>query len=232
MFLILLYHAQNQKSREKHAHKQKYSPFAVIRVDNRTLFGVEYKKEVFFFPITRVIPKKEFAVSFSVPDYMFDSFREVTPAFLKSLQVRCLLCDIDNTLVTYDDAVPTEAVLSWLSAMKENGITVIFLSNNNDDRVKTFTEAIDNAWSADAGKPLTKKAKQLLEKLGFSPEETAVLGDQVFTDVWTGNFLGARATLLVPPIKDKTSLFFRSKRLLEKPFLARYRRREKKKHTK
>ena len=171
-------------------------------------------------------------MSFSVPDYMFDSFRDVTPAFLKSLQVRCLLCDIDNTLVTYDDAVPTEAVLTWLSAMKENGITVIFLSNNNDERVKTFTEAIDNAWSADAGKPLTKKAKQLLEKLGFSPKETAVLGDQVFTDVWTGNFLGARATLLVPPIKDKTSLFFRSKRLLEKPFLAHYRRREKKKRTK
>ncbi len=171
-------------------------------------------------------------MSFSVPDYMFNSFREVTPAFLKSLQVRCLLCDIDNTLVTYDDAQPTEAVLAWLSAMKENGITVIFLSNNNSDRVSKFTEAIDNTWSADAGKPLTKKAKQLLEKLGFTPKETAVLGDQVFTDVWTGNFLGARATLLVPPIKDKTSLFFRSKRLLEKPFLAHYRRREKKKRTK
>ena len=170
-------------------------------------------------------------MSFSVPDYMFDSFREVTPAFLKSLQVRCLLCDIYNTLVTYDDAVPTEAVLAWLSAMKENGITVIFLSNNNDDRVAKFTQSIDNAWSANAGKPRTKKAKQLLAKLGFSPEETAILGDQVFTDVWTGNFLGARATLLVPPIKDKTTLFFRSKRLLEKPFLAHYRRREKK-HTK
>ncbi len=171
-------------------------------------------------------------MSFSVPDYMFDSFREVTPAFLKSLQVRCLLCDIDNTLVTYDDAQPTEAVLAWLSAMKENGITVIFLSNNNNDRVAKFTEAIDNTWSADAGKPRTKKAKRLLSQLGFSPQETAVLGDQVFTDVWTGNFLGARATLLVPPIKDKTNLFFKSKRLLEKPFLARYKRREKKKHTK
>ena len=168
-------------------------------------------------------------MSFSVPDYMFNSFREVTPAFLKSLQVRCLLCDIDNTLVTYDAAQPTEAVLAWLSAMKENGITVIFLSNNNNDRVAKFTEAIDNTWSADAGKPLTTKAKQLLSQLGFSPKETAVLGDQVFTDVWTGNFLGARATLLVPPIKDKTTLFFKSKRLLEKPFLAHYRRREKKK---
>lgn len=169
-------------------------------------------------------------MSFSVPDYMFQSFEEVTPAFLNSLQVKCLLCDIDNTLVTYDDAVPTETVLAWLSAMKENGITVVFLSNNNNERVAKFTEALDNTWSADAGKPLTKKAKQILQTLGFTPKETAVLGDQVFTDVWTGNFLGAKATLLVPPIKDKTTLFFKSKRFLEKPFLAHYKRREKKKH--
>ena len=163
---------------------------------------------------------------------MFNSFREVTPAFLKSLQVRCLLCDIDNTRVTYDDAVPTEEVLAWLSTMKGNGITVVFLSNNNNERVAKFTEALDNTWSADAGKPLTKKAKHILKTLDFTPEETAMLGDQVFTDVWTGNFLGVRATLLVPPIKDKTNLFFKSKRVLEKPFLARYRRREKKKQPK
>ena len=168
-------------------------------------------------------------MSFSVPDYMFNSFQEVTPAFLHSLRVKCLLCDIDNTLVTYDDAVPTEEVLAWLSAMKENDITVVFLSNNNNERVAKFTEALDNTWSADAKKPLTKKAKQILQTLGFTPDETAMLGDQVFTDVWTGNFLGAKATLLVPPIKDKTSLFFRSKRFFEKPFLAHYRRREKKK---
>lgn len=176
------------------------------------------------------MPERSFLVSFSVPDYMFQSFEEVTPAFLNSLQVKCLLCDIDNTLVTYDDAVPTETVLAWLSAMKENGITVVFLSNNNNERVAKFTEALDNTWSADAGKPLTKKAKQILQTLGFTPKETAVLGDQVFTDVWTGNFLGAKATLLVPPIKDKTTLFFKSKRFLEKPFLAHYKRREKKKH--
>ena len=169
-------------------------------------------------------------MSFSVPDYMFDSYAKVTPEFLKGLHVRCILCDIDNTLVTYDDAEPTEGVLSWLSSMKENGITIIFLSNNKPKRVAKFTEQLDNKWFADAGKPRAKKAKKALAELGFSPQETAVLGDQVFTDVWTGNFLGVKATLLVPPIKDKTNLFFKSKRFLEKPFLARYRRREKKKN--
>lgn len=168
-------------------------------------------------------------MSFSVPDYCFASYDRITPSFLTALGIRCLLCDIDNTLVTYDDATPTEGVLTWLAAMKEAGIAVVFLSNNHEARVKRFAEGLDNAWYADAGKPFVKKARAALAKLKITPQQTAVLGDQVFTDVWTGNFLGAKATLIVPPIKDKTNLFFKSKRLLEKPFLAYYHKRESKK---
>ena len=32
------------------------------------------------------------------PTYMFGSYREVTPAFLKEIGIRALLIDIDNTL--------------------------------------------------------------------------------------------------------------------------------------
>jgi len=31
-------------------------------------------------------------------------------------------------------------------------------------------------------------------------------------------------SIIVPPIKDKTSLFFKSKRLIEKPFIRRYKK--------
>jgi len=36
--------------------------------------------------------------------------------------------------------------------------------------------------------------------------------------------LGIKIALLVPPIKDKLTLFFRFKRLMEKPILRRYRK--------
>jgi len=170
-------------------------------------------------------------MAFSVPDYLFNSFSEITPEFLQKQGIRCILCDIDNTLVTYDDAEPTETVKTWLTSLSDSGISVIFLSNNTNERVRIFANALDNAWYAPAGKPLTKTARKALRTHGFTVSETAVLGDQIFTDVWTGNFLGAKLTLLVPPIKDKTSLFFKTKRFLEKPFLASYRRREKRKET-
>ena len=153
-------------------------------------------------------------MAFSIPDRIFDTFEQITPEFLSEHNIRCILCDIDNTLVTYDDAEPTDKVRSWLGALADSGITVIFLSNNSSDRVKTFAASLPNPWYAPASKPLTKTAKRALREHGFDKRETAVLGDQVFTDVWTGNFLGAAMTLLVPPIKDKTNLFFKSKRFL------------------
>ena len=52
-----------------------------------------------------------------LPDHLFGSFADVTPAFLSSVGIRALLCDIDNTLVTYDDAEPTPEVLSWFDAL-------------------------------------------------------------------------------------------------------------------
>lgn len=166
---------------------------------------------------------------FPVPDYMFNRFEEITPAFLTALGVRCLLCDIDNTLVTYDDVLPTESVLRWLSSLKEADILVILLSNNKHERVLRFAEGLDLAWVAKAGKPLIKKARKALKEAGIPPKRTAVLGDQLFTDVWVGKFLGAAATLTVSPIRDKKSLFVRGKRFLERPFIAFYKRREAKK---
>ncbi len=35
---------------------------------------------------------------FLIPDFVFDRFSDVTPAFLEKNRIGALLCDIDNTL--------------------------------------------------------------------------------------------------------------------------------------
>ena len=57
--------------------------------------------------------------------------------------------------------------------------------------------------------------------MGTDKSNTIHMGDQVFTDVWAAHNAGIKA-ILVPPIKDKTDLFTKLKRLLEKPFLKKY----------
>ena len=61
------------------------------------------------------------------------------------------------------------------------------------------------------------------KEFGVTPAETAVLGDQLLTDAYAGKHIGLPA-LIVPPIKDKTNLFFRFKRWCERPFIRKYAR--------
>ena len=48
------------------------------------------------------------------PDLMFDTYTELTPAYLKEKGVTLLLSDLDNTLALHETARPTDAVRAWV----------------------------------------------------------------------------------------------------------------------
>lgn len=156
-----------------------------------------------------------------MPDLYLNNIYEITPGYLKSRGIRAVLLDIDNTLVTYDDPKPTPPVLAWLKALEDSGISAAFISNNHRERVEAFNSELHFFASWDSKKPSGKYYLAAMEQLGTSVSDTAVVGDQIFTDVWSAKRLGLYA-ILVKPIRDKTSLFFKCKRALEKPILKRY----------
>ena len=55
------------------------------------------------------------------------------------------------------------------------------------------------------------------------------IGDQIFTDIASAKRIGMKA-VLVKPINDKKTAFFIFKRIMEKPFLAVYKSREKRRN--
>ena len=160
-----------------------------------------------------------------LPTEIFDDIYRITPDMLTAAGIRGLILDIDNTLVTYDDPVPTPSVTAWLDAMHTAGIATAFVSNNHAPRVDGFCAGMDCYHHADSGKPSTKYLREAMAHMGTDAASTAAIGDQLFTDVWAARRAGITA-YLVPPIKDKRTLFFRAKRLLEKPFLRLYHKRK------
>ena len=132
-----------------------------------------------------------------------------------------MICDIDNTIAPYEVAEPDTFIQSWFQAMKDAGIRFVFVSNNHAERAELFNQSLGLKVYANAKKPLTMALTRALKDAGLTPADGASLGDQIFTDVLAGQFRGVK-TILVPPIKDKTNLFFRSKRVLERPFIATY----------
>lgn len=161
------------------------------------------------------------------PDYIFDSIFCITPEFFKSINVSCIVCDIDNTLVTYDDPIPTPEVAKWLHEMTDAGIKFAFVSNNEVTRAARFNESLGFACYGNAKKPLTKVVKRAVSDFGVDKKCVATLGDQIFTDVMAARFAGLGAAILVPPIKDLTNTFFKTKRVLERPLIKSYMKKHK-----
>ena len=54
-------------------------------------------------------------MGFFVPDFYFDTVYEVTPEMLTARGVKALILDIDNTLVPYEIAEPTDEVRACLT---------------------------------------------------------------------------------------------------------------------
>ena len=153
-----------------------------------------------------------------VPDYYFDTVYDIPLSLLKKEHIRCLLLDIDNTLVPYDVSDSTEQNRAWFDALFRAGIRVLFVSNNTPERVARFAEPLGIPYTADAGKPGVKKYRALSEKERVSLDGCAVVGDQIFTDVLAASRLGVKS-ILVRPIKNVENNFFRFKRFFERPFV-------------
>jgi HAD superfamily phosphatase (TIGR01668 family) len=158
---------------------------------------------------------------FLIPDFIFDRYDDVTPEFLASIGVRALLIDIDNTLAPYEQPDPDERNFAWVAAMRAAGIGLTFVSNNHRQRVERFAAPLGVRAFWDAAKPFRKTLDIAMAEMGSTIENTAMLGDQLLTDAYAGKHIGLR-TLIVPPIRDKRSLFVRAKRRIERPYIRKY----------
>ena len=160
-----------------------------------------------------------------IPDYMFDTVYDIPLNLFSDNGIEGLFLDIDNTLVPYEIATPTEENLAWFKKLQDMGIKLFFVSNNHAERVELYANGLDIPYEYDAGKPFVKKYRELAREHNLELSKCACVGDQIFTDVWAADILGIKS-FLVLPIKDVTTKFNKFKRFMEKPFVRAYKKRQ------
>ncbi|AQS58468.1 YqeG family HAD IIIA-type phosphatase [Desulforamulus ferrireducens] len=149
---------------------------------------------------------------------------QIDLAELKRLGIKAILFDIDNTLIPWDRQHLDPAIETWFRKIQEQGFKVCFVSNNNEERVATLSNILQVPGVHKARKPFRTGLRKALSIVGAEAHETAMVGDQVFTDVLAGNRLGLY-TILVTPLAGKEFLGTRINRQLEKLILQRIKRR-------
>ena len=126
---------------------------------------------------------------------------EITGAALKRRGIRLLLADLDNTLVPYGVPLPDDRLRAWRDELAAHGVTLFLLSNNrHESRPRVFAEGLDVPYIGHAGKPKSPSFYKAMERMGAEKGQTAIVGDQVFTDILGGNRAGI-STILVEPIR-------------------------------
>lgn len=112
--------------------------------------------------------------------------------------VRGLIIDLDNTMVPRKESGVSEPLEAWLAGVRAAGVPVCIVSNNFKNRVAQVAARLGLPLVARAAKPRRKAFVRGMECLGTDRASTAVIGDQLFTDVLGGNRLGLYTVLVIP----------------------------------
>ena len=149
------------------------------------------------------------------PKIKLTKITDISLSLLKRYGIKALILDVDNTLSTHHGQVLTDGLEDWLKEIKSAGIGLVILSNSKEERVKPFAEKINLPYVSLGLKPLPFKFRRALRVIKTGRKNTAIVGDQIFTDTLGGNAYGVK-TILLDPIKPEASLRFRFKRRLER----------------
>lgn len=139
--------------------------------------------------------------------------------------IRGVLFDVDNTLVEHG-APATKQAVELFEKLHKIGLRTCVISNNKEERVSPFANAVGSNYVYKANKPSVAGYIKGMQNMATDAETTIFVGDQIFTDIYGANRAGIR-TYLVKPIHPKEEIQIVLKRYLEKIVLFFYHRRKK-----
>jgi len=154
-----------------------------------------------------------------VPQYSFRELTDVTPDFLTRLGIKFLMLDLDNTIAAYDEHLLSDDMLRWTEEIKSSGIALFIISNSRrGKRVGAFSERLGVGFIMRSRKPSPRGVVDAMDTVGFSPGESALVGDQIFTDTLAANRAGVLSIIVKP--RRFTNAFLALRYYLEIPFRA------------
>jgi len=157
-------------------------------------------------------------INYLSPKYYFDKISDIDLNKLKQKNIDTILLDLDNTLVPWYNNYIDPEIYKWLNNIKENNFKVCIISNGLSIRVKRISKELGFPFISNAIKPSTRAIVKALKMLNSKPENTVIIGDQIFTDILAGNRLGL-TTILVKPLAKVELITTKFIRIIEKKIL-------------
>ena len=158
-----------------------------------------------------------------IPDAYQKSIYTINYNKLKDNGIKCLLFDLDNTSVPFKEKEPTKKLIQLFEELKDMNFKIIILSNATKKRLLPFKKKLLVDCMANSRKPRKQSFLKVINMFNYDLSEVAIIGDQLFTDIYGGNQCGLH-TILLDIIHPKEEIQIVIKRYFEKIVLHFYRK--------
>lgn len=123
---------------------------------------------------------------------------------LKNKGIETLFFDLDNTILPYDIPVLPADVTDFVEGLLTD-FKVVIVSNSHFKRVHGAVNHLKGIpFVKFSKKPLKFGFKKALKLVNAKAETTAIIGDQVMTDIYGGNRMKLGERILVYPVKKRS----------------------------
>lgn len=150
-----------------------------------------------------------------LPDIYQKSIYTIDYSKLLNKGIKCLLYDLDNTVVPSNSNDTPKKAKDLFIGLKQKGFKVVLFSNSPKFRINIFTKGFGIDGISSARKPMPGKLRSFLRENGYKESEVAIIGDQLLTDVKVGNIVGI-TTILVNPVSEKDFFLTKFNRIFER----------------
>ena len=160
-----------------------------------------------------------------VPDMYQKSIYTIDYSKLLAIGIKCLLFDLDNTIIPSKSSEPPVKAKDLFVSLKQKGFRVIIFSNSPKIRVRKAQKYLEVECVSSAMKPFSKNFKKVMNNHKLTENEVAIIGDQIMTDVVGGNKVGI-TTILVNPITNSDFFWTMPNRIRERAIMKKLRNRD------
>lgn len=157
-----------------------------------------------------------------IPNSYYKSIFEIPYDKLYEEGYRLILTDLDNTLISYSEALPNDKIKHLKEKIEAIGFEFILVSNSRKKRVDKFAKEFNIPYVKFATKPLKRGIKKAIKKIAmnkYSKNQIIIMGDQLITDILGGNRCGITTFLIEPIERESEAKVTKRNRKIERFFL-------------
>ncbi|MDA9700538.1 YqeG family HAD IIIA-type phosphatase [Prochlorococcus sp. AH-736-L23] len=140
----------------------------------------------------------------------------ISQSELQKKGIHSLLLDVDGTLVNRKSNMIPKAVKNWIIESKKLFSLYLISNNPSKKRIAKLAKELNLRYKCNASKPRKKVTLSAIKEIGIKPENIAIIGDRIFTDIIVGNRCNIKTILVKRLNRDGLPIKFNLTLTIEK----------------